>query len=93
MDGETFDALVQHALGNGSRRGVLRAGIGVLAATALTAFGLNAAEDVHAKKHKKKGKKKEEEATATATATATAAGEQLHDRGRTDDVPIGPSLL
>jgi hypothetical protein len=58
MDGDTFDALVQRALGNESRRGVLRAGIGALAASALTAFGLNGAEEAQAKKHKKKGNKK-----------------------------------
>lgn len=40
MDGELFDALVRRCLQEGSRRGVLRADLGALAASALGLVGL-----------------------------------------------------
>ena len=39
MDGESFDAVVQRASAMASRRGVLRAGVAVLAGAALTSWG------------------------------------------------------
>jgi hypothetical protein len=39
MDGELFDALARRGLQEGSRRGVLRAGLGALAASTLVWSG------------------------------------------------------
>jgi hypothetical protein len=65
MDGERFDAVLRRAVGDGSRRGILRIGIGALAASALGLGGLSAIEDAIAKnKHKKKKKKKPQQCTA-----------------------------
>jgi hypothetical protein len=58
MDGERFDAVLRRAVGDGSRRGILRVGVGTLAVSALGLVGLHASDDAAAKhKHKKKKKK------------------------------------
>jgi len=54
MDGEQFDALVRRALGDGSRRGLVRAGLGSLVASGLAVLGLRAAHDAEAQKKKKR---------------------------------------
>jgi hypothetical protein len=58
MDGKAFDTLVQMAVRESSRRRVLCAGIGTLAASALGLVRWSAAEDVAAKKKHHKKKKK-----------------------------------
>lgn len=52
MESERFDALIRHLGDEGSRRGVLRAGVGVLVATALGPLGLSASDDAEAKKRR-----------------------------------------
>jgi hypothetical protein len=54
VDGQRFDDVLRRAVGDGSRRGLLRAGVGALAASALGLVGLGASEDAAAKKKKKK---------------------------------------
>src|SRR5215213_11459158 len=68
MESECFDDLVRALSGDASRRGVVRAGIGALAAAVLAALGLNRADEVAAKRgrrakahtsaHKHQGAKK-----------------------------------
>lgn len=53
VESRKFDTLVRRAYQGGSRRGVLRVGVGALAATALTAIGLQS-DDAEAKKKNKK---------------------------------------
>ncbi|MGH2615124.1 MAG: hypothetical protein ACRDJC_07790 [Thermomicrobiales bacterium] len=57
MDSDTFDALIRGITNRSSRRGVVRVGIGALAAAVLATHGLGD-EDAAAKKKKKKPKKK-----------------------------------
>ncbi len=57
MESDKFDNLVRGAFDGGSRRSVVRVGIGALAASALVTLGLRA-EDADAKKKKGKKKKK-----------------------------------
>jgi hypothetical protein len=54
MDGESFDAAVQRASAVASRRGVLRAGVGVLAGIALGLVGPNSLEEVGARKRRRR---------------------------------------
>jgi hypothetical protein len=56
MESEKFDALARRVIGDGSRRGILRGGIGALAASALAVVGLG--DDAEGKKKKKKGPNK-----------------------------------
>ena len=57
MESNKFDALARRAVGDdSSRRGVLRAGIGALAASALAVVGLSAVDDAAAKKNNNNGK-------------------------------------
>lgn len=56
VESERFDAMVRGTFARGTRRGVMRVGMGAVGATALAAFGLQA--DADAKKKKKKKKKK-----------------------------------
>jgi hypothetical protein len=58
MDSGRFDRLLQHVIAVASRRGLLRAGVATLAATAGVALGLRAGFDVAAKKKKKKKRKR-----------------------------------
>ena len=53
MDGESFDAVVQRASAMASRRGVLHAGVGVLAGTALGLVGLSSREEVEARRRRR----------------------------------------
>lgn len=64
MDGERFDAVLRRAVGDGSRRGILRIGVGALAASALGFAALSEHDDVIAKRKKKKKKKKPQQCTA-----------------------------
>src|SRR5687768_3412319 len=58
MDSERFDRLIRTIEGEASRRGVVRAGLGVLAAAAVAAVGLRAADDATAgNKHRAKRRK------------------------------------
>src|SRR5215213_5063989 len=50
MESECFDDLVRALSGDASRRGVVRAGLGALAAAALAALGLTSADEVAAKR-------------------------------------------
>jgi hypothetical protein len=52
MDGQSFDAVVQRVAEVVSRRGVLRAGVGALASVALGLGGLNAGEEVEARRRR-----------------------------------------
>jgi hypothetical protein len=62
MESNKFDALARRAVGeDSSRRGVLRAGIGALAASAMAVVGLSAADDAAADK-KKNGKNHQRDA-------------------------------
>jgi hypothetical protein len=53
MDGESFDTVVQRASAMASRRGVLRAGVGVLAGAALGLVGLSSREEVEARRRRR----------------------------------------
>jgi hypothetical protein len=57
MDGERFDAVLRRAVGDGSRRGILRIGVGAFSASTLGLVGLRVVDDAAAKKKKKKKKK------------------------------------
>jgi hypothetical protein len=59
VDNKLFDAMVRGAVGAASRRGVLRIGIGTVAASALGVRGLNAEQFAHARKKKKRRKKRD----------------------------------
>ena len=50
MDGESFDALVRRALGNSSRRAMVRVGFGALTASTLVLLGLPRIEEAAARK-------------------------------------------
>lgn len=54
MESDKFDALVRGAFARRTRRGVMRVGIGAVAATALATFELQADADAKKKKKKKK---------------------------------------
>ena len=56
MESERFDRLVQRAHEAASRRGVVRAGVGALAASAFVTLGLM--EGAEARRQKKKGRKR-----------------------------------
>ncbi len=66
MDNKLFDAMVRGAVGAASRRGVLRIGIGTVAASALGVRGLNAEQFAHARKKKKGGRRREIDAVSSA---------------------------
>jgi hypothetical protein len=57
VESEKFDELVRGAFADATRRGVVRVGIGALAASAIASLGLTS-DDAEAKKKKKKKKKK-----------------------------------
>ncbi|MBW3634020.1 MAG: hypothetical protein KY456_13435, partial [Chloroflexi bacterium] len=60
MESNKFDALARRAVGDdSSRRGVLRAGIGALAASALAVVGLSTADDAAANDNAKKRRKRQ----------------------------------
>src|SRR5688572_16721543 len=58
MDGEKFDEFVCRALGQASRRGVVRAGVGAAFTSVLAMLSLSAVHDAEAKKKGKKKKRK-----------------------------------
>src|SRR5262245_47861176 len=49
VDGEQFDVLIRKASGDASRRGVVRAGVGVVAAAALGLVGLGRIDEAEAR--------------------------------------------
>ncbi len=70
MVSDKFDNLIRVAFEGASRRGVVRVGVGALAASALATMGLRA-EDADAKKKKKKKKKKPVTVTCSGTRPVT----------------------
>jgi hypothetical protein len=58
VDGEKFDELIGRTLGQASRRGVVRVGIGAVFTSALALLSLSAEHDAAAKKKGKKKKRK-----------------------------------
>jgi hypothetical protein len=72
MDSDRFDALIRGIGEGASRRGVVRAGIGAMALTALVTLGLRI-DDTEAKGRKKKKKKKRKKNKGVATATCSGA--------------------
>jgi hypothetical protein len=57
MDGEDFDALVQRVLGGSSRRRLVRAGFGALAASALGVLGMSEVNETEAARKSRKHRK------------------------------------
>jgi len=57
MDGEDFDALVQRVVGGSSRRRLVRAGLGALAASALGVLGMSEVNETEAARKSRKHRK------------------------------------
>jgi hypothetical protein len=57
MDGEDFDALVQRVVGGSSRRRLVRAGFGALAASALGVLGMSEVHETEAARKPRKHRK------------------------------------